>query len=260
MAKRLLILLIIIFPLFHSCGKPKNNYEFVLPSPDSKIHIYFNLNKGEPYYLIYYKDEIVIGWSLVGLTLNNQVKLTEGLSVEKTESNSVALDESLKVKGGFSMIKNYNESVIFLKRDSPPQEQFALVFRAYNDGISICYFFPENKNEGNVLILSEDTQFDLYGADSSWQVSDAKEPLYTLNDKETEPEMYLPVSFASTQGTMITISETEVTGFPAMKLQKRILSRPSYSLQPQKFRSSDYITIKRNTNTPLRIIIITDNE
>ncbi len=63
---RLLSSIILIMFILVSCSKPKENYEVVIPSPNGSLHLHFNLYKGEPYYLVYLDDEIVVGWSLIG--------------------------------------------------------------------------------------------------------------------------------------------------------------------------------------------------
>ena len=229
--KTLVVFFLIILPLLYSCNKPKSNFELVLPSPNSRIHIYFNLDNGEPYYLVYYKNKIIIDWSLLGVTLKNQIKLSEGLLFVKNTAHSNSSNDLLIVKGGLPLADNFNEMTVFFENKSLAKEPFAIVFRAYNNGIAICYSFPENESQDKVFLISEETQFDLYGNDSVWGIA---ESIKHIGDSAftTEPgiveELDLPVNFISADGLMISILETEVSGYPEMKLRKRTSDRPQY--------------------------------
>jgi hypothetical protein len=261
MMKRLVVLYLIIVPLFYSCNRPKSNFELVLPSPDSRIHIYFNLDNGEPYYLVYYKNEIIIDWSLLGVTLKDQIKLTEGLFVVENKAHSNSSNDLLIVKGGLPLTDNFNEMTVFFEKKSLAKEPFVIVFRAYNDGIAICYSFPENESADQVFIISEETQFDLYGNDSVWRISESIKP---GGDSKYLPEpgiienLDLPVNFISAHGLMISISETEVSGYPEMKLRKRTSDSPQYTVQSDELKPSGFITIDSGVKTPWRTIRITE--
>jgi hypothetical protein len=259
--KRFVVFFLILLPLLYSCNRPKSNFKLVLPSPDSRIHVYFNLDNGEPYYLVYYKNKIIIDWSLLGVTLKNQIKLSEGLLFVKNRAHSNSSNDLLIDKGGLSLTDNFNEMTVFFEKKSLVKESFSIVFRAYNAGIAICYSFPENENEDKVFIISEETQFDLYGNDSDWRISG---PVKHAGDSTfiSEPgiveKLDLPVNFISTHGLMISISETEVSGYPEMKLRKRTSDKPQYIFQSDELKALEFITIDRGVKAPWRTIRLTE--
>jgi glucan 1,4-alpha-glucosidase len=259
--KRLVVFFLIIVPLFYSCNKPKNNFKLVLPSPDSRIHIYFNLDNGEPYYLVYYKNKIIIDWSLLGVTLKNQIKLSEGLFFVKNKAHSNSSNDLLILKGDLPLTNNFNEMTVFFEKKSLAKEPFAIVLRAYNDGIAICYSFPENESEDKVFIITEETQFDLYGNDSVWRIAESNKP---GGDSTYIPEsgivkkLDLPLNLISADGLMIAISETEVSGYPEMKLRKRSSDTPQYTVQSDELKASEFIAIDHGVKTPWRTIKITE--
>jgi alpha-glucosidase len=260
MTKRLTFFLFLVALLFHSCHQPKSNFELVLPSSDAKVHLYFNLNDGEPYYLVYFNSEIVMDWSLLGFTSRDGVKLSEGLQVVKTESRSGQSNDEISVNPAFPFPDNYNELIVFLEKKSPVSEQVAIIFRAYDKGIAFCYLFPENEKSDEVFLLSEETQFDLYGVDSIWQVEGLDHPLEEkskIQENKNNELLDLPVDFKCSNGLPVTISECKTIGYPSMKLHRRTPGKPEFEFQPSDHRSSEKWIIERGVNTPWRIICFT---
>jgi len=212
-----------ILILLQSCQGLKNNVELVLPSPDSKLHLYFNLNNGEPYYLVYYGDKIIIDWSLIGLTLQNQIDLTEGLKVCNTDSGSKTSNNEIKLKGGFELGEDYNELKVCLEKTIPSPEHLIIEFRAYKKGIAFRLILQDDNIGASATIHSEKTQFDLYGKGTNWTF--VKEAGNFIADSMTYDQqgdsLKLPVSFSSSDGMMVTLTEPDPPGDSETMLIKR---------------------------------------
>ena len=68
---------------------------------------------------------------------------------------------------------HYNELKVFLKEKKDPRRLLNVIFRAYDDGIGFRYEFPDQPNMKTVIILDENTQFNLTGNwDTWWQPGD----------------------------------------------------------------------------------------
>jgi alpha-glucosidase len=250
--------IITISILLQSCQELKNNGEWVLPSPDSKIHLYFNLNNGEPYYLVYYEDKIIIDWSLIGLTLQNQVNLTQGLSVCNTESGSKTSNNEIPLMGGFELGENYNELKVCLEKTIPSPEHLIIEFRAYNKGIAFRLILQDDNIDASATIPSEQTQFDLYGKGTNWTfVKDTSN--YNSDpraDDKQDADLNLPVSFSSSDGMMVTLTEPDPPGDSETMLIKRDSGSQFFSImQDEPINSASPIGNNRS-GIPWRVIII----
>lgn len=252
----------VFLPAFISCNKTINNFQLVIPSPDSQIHVYFSLNNGEPYYLVYYKDQIIIDWSLLGFVLKDQVNLTKGLNIIKTESRSTTSNDTLISNETSLLSDGFNEMTLYFEKSGPEMDQLAIVLRAYKNGIAFCYFFPGKFPGDKLTILTEETQLDIY--DDKYRLLKRDSILIGIENKETIEKNYneginLPANFISGEGICISVSETELSGYPKMKLVRRRPDKQSFSFQLAKSEPDDYFSFSRNLKTPWRIIMINSN-
>jgi alpha-glucosidase len=88
--------------------------------------------------------------------------------------------------------------VVKLKEPAGLKREMNVTFRAFNDGVSFRYDFPEQPNLKDVKIENEETQFKLAGDFSAW---------YTRADYDTYelPFMNTPVSQLKTANTPVTM-------------------------------------------------------
>jgi alpha-glucosidase len=259
MNNKFAFLLLILIPVFHSCQQSKKSMELVLPSPDSKVHLYFNLNNGEPYYLVYFNKDIIIDWSLMGFIVVERVNLTEGLGIKKTESKSIHSVEAKGVNNSSQFSENYNELSIFLQKENDPTKQFIILFRAYNNGIAFTYLFPENEEPGTVSLVSEETQFDLYGTNSNWKpilendsLGKISQTAENFNNEISE----LPTAFISSNKIRVTFSEILAKGCEPAKLQRRTVDKPEYKVRFRNDISTNGIELERSLYSSWRLILI----
>lgn len=230
-----------------------------MPSPESKVHIYFNLHLGEPYYLVYYNKDILIEWSLMGFKLANNQDFTERFSLIKTEAKSVQISETQESKDGNQFSENYNELSVFLQKENDPKEQLIIILRAYDNGIAFTYLFPGNEKSETVTLVSEETQIDLYGSDSNWSnvlKADSLVEHPHLPENVADDLLDLPAQFISTDGIQITFSEIPAKGFQTVKLRRRTNDQPHYSVRFKDNFQSERIEFQRNLNTSWRFIKI----
>jgi hypothetical protein len=230
MINKFFIGLLFALPVLVSCNKPKKSSELVLPSPDSKIQFYFNLNVGEPYYLVYFNNNIVVDWSSLGLTLDNGVSFTEGLVIIGSETRSVYSEEKITLTDGTLLTEKYNELIVYLKKESISDVMIGMIFRVYNGAVSMSYFFKENRENENINILSEETQFDLYNKNTDWIILEKYnfEKQNDITDAKSSDTLNLPATFISKEGIEVSFFETVKTGYPEMKLVRRSSENMEY--------------------------------
>lgn len=242
MIRTLNLCLFTVILLLCSCSKSKDSYEAYLPSPDSRIHIYFNHNKGEPYYLVYYRNEIIIDWSLLGFTLSDNISLTDNLMITNTKSKSEKYRENEPDMDTITIKGDYNEMTIGFEKVNNPKLGFDLVLRSYNKGIAFRYIFKGEGTEKVSSILSEETQFNLNVNIFNW----------TLAQDTSD----LPVTFIADKRFSVIIDETIEVGYPKMKLKSVSNDKTRFKCLLNRKNADPLIKIEAEVKSPWRIIFI----
>jgi len=199
-----------------SCKKPKDNYDVVIPSPNGLLHLHFNLHNGEPYYLVYLDDEIIVGWSLLGFKNGDTEILQENMLA--SEIGSIRNDDNIsQLLAG----EKYNSLKVHLQKQGDSEIGYDVVFLIYNETIVFWYEYDKDLNRLNPD-LSENTEFDLSTDNQSWQLSD------TIPMTDT---LLLPVSFKSDMGIDLSFSEINSSGIIQSYLLQRKENIPEFSIK-----------------------------
>lgn len=192
--------------LLFSCSK-KNDWQTNVASPDSAVKVEFKLNeKGEPTYLVTFKNkEVIKTSSFGGFDLKDMASLKDSYEIiNATSSNfnevwEMPWGEQTKVEN------NYNELKIELQEKADLKRKLTIVFRVYSDGLGFRYEFPEQKNLSEVIITDENTQFNLTGNHTVWWAPgdwDITEHLYNTT-KFTEIDALSKVNYPNIAQTYI---------------------------------------------------------
>jgi alpha-glucosidase len=190
------------------------------------------------------------------------MNFTEGLSIVKTESQSVCTNEEPDIKSVNRFSQNYNELKVFLHKENDPNEQFIIVFRAYNNGIAFTYLFLENEKSVSVNLVSEETQLDLFGTNSNWNLvlkNDPLDKILLISDKSKNEFLELPATFISSEEIKVTFSEILAKGCEPVKLQRRTADKPEYTIRFGNYNSTNGIELERNLYSSWRFIQIQKN-
>lgn len=157
----------------------------VLQSPDGKYNFVFEQKDGRLTYHLDYANKQVIEEgklgvnidnhlveSAMGIPVDNSKVWTRGMEVIKVERT--AKDDTWNpIYGEYSSIRDhYNEMVIHLMKggnhdnsgngyDKRQQYLFDIIVRAYDEGVAICYHFPEATNGLFMHITDDLTSFRL---------------------------------------------------------------------------------------------------
>jgi hypothetical protein len=201
-----------------------------MPSPDLKSHLYFNLNRGEPWYLVFHNGEIIVDWSLLGLITKDNTKFTEGLVFIKSTSGSDIQNQQIRLKEGSLLDGPFNELVIYLGKAEQKQVVFKIIFRAYNKGIAIAYDFETHDTTILINLSSEETQFNLYDKSVQWNLSEKSDTLW--NDLQSLEKIDFPAVFVSSNGFELTLTESAVNNYPEMNLSIIDPGKPKFHSVP----------------------------
>lgn len=245
-------LLIICILVVVSCSGPKSNFEAVVPSPDANIHLYFNLNQSEAYYLVYYQKTILIDWSRLGLKSDGGRSLYDNLKVAGSESGStINSDKIWDVYPGFR--NTYNQIRIQLKADAGPDHDYFIVFRAFDNGIAFRYEFTEQFYAKD-LKLNDFTELDLFTSENTWEVQ--TDSLF----KEIPDTVILPATFRSYESFYVSISENFENGLVEQELFKRQAGIPEFLLLNNEIGFSELEMTENGFATPWIILKIENKQ
>jgi len=254
MTSRSVVFLLLFLPSLFACNRHKNDCEIVVPSPDMKYHVYFNLNEGEPWYLFFLEKDIVIDWSLLGVEFTDHTKFSQGLNVVRTYARSVSSEDEILFAQGSILRSPFNEMVVELKKPENPGIVFKIILRAYNMGFAIGYEFePISKTPA---ILEENTEINFYSKSTTWEaiMQDTTGTPVTTSLNENFP---VPCVFQSDKGFRVEVNQPAEDDHTKTGLIRNNQMNYSYKyLINQKSRELDAKTL---TRVPFKIFLVSKN-
>lgn len=152
-----------------ACSGVKKEKLMQVSSPDEKLKVEFLLTeKGEPAYKLFYDGRVIIKKSKMSFKLKDAYSIVDNWQLVNSELSS--FNETWEMPWGeqLAVINNYNQLSLGLKEEVEPFRIMRVVFRVYDDGIGFRYEFPEQQNMSEVIILDENTEFNLTGNHTVW--------------------------------------------------------------------------------------------
>ena len=248
-----------------------------LQSPDGKYHFGFEQKDGRLIYHLNYAEKQVIEEgelgvnidnhlveSAMGIPVDNSKVWTRGMEVIKVERT--AKDDTWNpIYGEYSSIRDhYNEMVIHLMKggnhdnsgngyDKRQQYLFDIIVRAYDEGVAICYHFPEATN-GLLMHITDDlTSFrlapDAEAYHFAWAQAHANKVKLLKSEKAWKNEAERPLVLHLANGLYAAIGEAALSDFVRGKLKLKA----DNELQMSMFQSTDIITAY---DMPWRFIMV----
>lgn len=248
-----------------------------LQSPDGKYNFVFEQKDGRLTYHLDYANKQVIEEgelgvnidnhlveSAMGIPVDNSYVWTRGMEVIKVERT--AKDDTWNpIYGECSSIHDhYNEMVIHLMKggnhdnsgngyDKRQQYLFYIIVRAYDEGVAICYHFPEATNGLFMHITDDLTSFRLApGAEAyhfAWAQAHANKVKLLKSEKAWKDEAERPLVMHLANGLYAAIGEAALSDFVRGKLKLKA----DNELQMSMFQSADIITAY---DMPWRFIMV----
>ena len=224
-----------------ACQIKQGNVMNSFNSPDESIEVQVLLtSNGQPAYLVKKNGQVVIDTSTLGFEFKDREPIGRNMEIVHTEETSI--DETWEMPWGEKRIvhNRCNEMKVFLQEENEPDRKLNLVFRAFDDGIGFRYEFPEQKDPEEVIILDENTEFNLTGDHTVWWQPgdwDIYEHLYNttkfseidaLSKKEhvnlaqthiPENAVNTPVTMKTEDGLFLSFHEANLTDYAGMTLR-----------------------------------------
>ncbi len=237
--KRYWILCTFILFLLNSCLIISNN---TLTSPNRCIRVNVDLNtEGQPFYLVKYKGKTVIDTSMLGFDLGGAAEDFSAFKIIKM-SHGMQRNEPWELPWGEQRIveDNFNGLTVFLKEKTAPYRKLFLEFKVFDDGLGFRYIFPDQLNLEEIVILDENTEFNLTGDHQVWWIPgdwDIYEHLYKntrfsdINALDyavlsglaqtyiPENAVNTPVTMKTDAGLYLSFHEANLTNYAGMTLK-----------------------------------------
>ena len=170
----------------------------------------------------------------------------------------------------------YNELIVNLEETKAPNRKFNVVFKVYDNGVGFRYEFPKQSNWNKVIIMDENTQFNLTGDHTCWWIPgdwDIYEHLYNTTKfseidaiaKRNHPNLAqstipynavnTPITMKTKEGIYLSFHEANLTNYSGMTL---LIDNKNFKMQSKLVGSRDKSKVKRDIpfNTPWRTIMI----
>ena len=276
--KKLYFIPLFLLQIFNYLAFSQNS-EYKVNSPDESIEVNFLLTKGgQPDYLVNFNGKRIIDTSSFSFDFKNVKSFGKNLMVANSSNSS--FDETWETVWGEQRFirNNYNELKVNLEEKEELKRKCSIVFRVFNDGVGFRYEFPQQENLKDVIIIDENTQFNLTGDHTCWWTPgdwDITEHLYNTTriseidalSKRGHPNListYIPENAVNTPVTMktddgiyISFLEANLTDYSSITLK---VDKENLLFQTELVGNDAGIKVKTKTPfaTPWRLILIGD--
>lgn len=211
-----------------------------ISSPDKRISIKLINNTGRIGYTVEYEQEIQIDTSYIGFDFQNALSLSQNLNIKTVRTGSFSKVWEMPWGEQREVLNEYNELIATIVEAEEPFRTFDLHFKVYNDGIGFRFEFPKQPNMHDVVIIDENTEFNLTSDPMVWWIPgdwDIYEYLYQKTRfseidalRLYEPGTHLgqtfmpenavntPVTMKTSTGVYLSFHEADLTDYAGMTL------------------------------------------
>lgn len=271
MYNRIVLLIIGLFSFSSAVAQTMSLDTIRVHSPDKNQLIKFyqkSDTRGQRmmYYQVNFKDKAVILESQLDIQLDNNLsekamalpvdqhkKWCENLLVKKVSSHlrdtvwEPLYGEQAKIRD------HYNETDIEFVKDDNPIYTMQIQIRAYNEGIAIRYFFPENVKGTYYSVIAENTTFRMPAGTMAWYANWAQAPYYKLPLSNWLGESERPLTLELPGSLYVSLTEANMIDYARTKYR---LSRDApNTIETSMYDRADLIS---PVGTPWRVIMVAD--
>lgn len=154
-------------------------------SPNKNNQVTFGLSvDGQPYYMVSHNKHRIIDTSYISFDLKNQESLKSNFKVINSISSTFSEVWEMPWGEQREVYNNYNELFIELEEKIDSKRKLGLFFRVFDDGIGFRYEFLSQEGIDSLIIMEENTEFQLTGDHKTWWLPadwDSYEHLYNTS-------------------------------------------------------------------------------
>lgn len=190
-----------------------------LNSPDGSNLIEVRIKDGLPYYRLLRKDQELLGWSEMGLKIQDQPNYQ---SLEVVEIKRNTFSESWKpLWEKSSLIKNeYNEININIKERQKPNRSLSIIFRLYDDGAAWRYEIGKISEKDSVVIENDLSSFHFPAEGTWWAFNGERKNLGPDHISTIPYNVQTPFLFKYPSGQFVAILEGEIRNMSNFTLMR----------------------------------------
>jgi glucan 1,4-alpha-glucosidase len=275
------LLIPLLLLLFACKSESDKTIAYNINSPSGDVNVSFILSPGgTPGYLVHYKGEMVIDSSSLGFTLKDALPIKSGFEIISIVEDSISEPWQQPWGEQRKMLNKCSQLTVKLKEHQNSNRIMHLIFRAYDDGAAFKYEFPEQVELKEMIIMDENSRFQLRGNPTCWWAPgdwDIYEHLYTKSKlkkinaiaKRDAPglaQTYIPENSVNTPLTMrtdgslhIAIHEAALYDYADMTLRVDTTTELLQSSLVGSDRLGYKVKRALPFSTPWRVIMISDD-
>lgn len=226
MIARLSLVVFLSFSLFACNTEAQQSNQTIrsVSSPDGSIIVTVADDNGLLSYSVSRLGKEVIKPSALGLRFAQQHGLDADLSIVSVtfEKNKDTWEQPWGERRFVE--NNYQQLRVSVTREKT-QQTFALVVKAFNDGIGFRYEVPKQKSLNKVAITEELTEFNMDENATAWWIPARKwnryEYLYNTTTVNEMEMAHTPVTMKLTNGTHVSLHEAALVNYAGMSIEHR---------------------------------------
>jgi len=228
-----------------------------LASPDGSLVLTFAVSNFDasvscPVYSVSRAGQPILATSKLGLTFGGSAWRD---NVTVTARTTSANDSTwTPAWGERSFVRdNYNEMIVTLQETVSPNRIVQVTFRAYDEGVALCYTVPTQAGLTTASSLTEQTEFRFTGNHTAWSVTSAQ-GAYSASSVDNLPngnERPLTVQMAT--NLYLALGEARLVDYARMKFNQ--LSVPNSLVSAL----SSSVTSALPLRSPWRFVMVADS-
>ncbi|HET7234690.1 MAG TPA: glycoside hydrolase family 97 protein [Longimicrobium sp.] len=209
-----------------SSGAAQQPGELRLASPDGRNVVGVGVSEGMLYYTVTRGGKAVIQPSHLGFAFRGGDTLQRAVRITGTTRDSA--DESwTQPWGEVARVRDqHNELRVRVAEEKAPGRRFAVVFRAFNDGVAFRYEVSDSAALGDYEMMDELTEFALADNARAWWIPsnrsepDRQEILYTAGPVSRVDSVQTPLTLQMQSGIQLVIHEANLVDYAGMYLAR----------------------------------------
>lgn len=184
------------------------------------------------FYTVSYKNQLIISESALDIQLDNHLsELAMALKVDKTKKwceDMTFIKTEMSKKdttwkpfyGERSLIKdNYEAATIAFQKAGNPDYKMQIQVRAYDEGIAIRYFFPENPKGSYYRIIAENTEFAMPEGTTAFYAQWAQAKYFPMPLQNWVDDCERPLTMKLKNGLNVSLAEAAMVDYSRAKFK-----------------------------------------
>ncbi len=229
-------------------------------SPDGSIALSFGVNDGRPFYTVASRGVAVMDTSYLGIEAREAVFGVDSriTSVDVSEHDSTweqPWGEEISVR------EHYRQLAVGLEETDAEGRKlkYDIVFRVFDDGFGFRYEIPEQNGLDSLVIMEENTSFNIAGNPVTWGIpwdNAFYEALYIPRNLAEIDTVSTPVTMKMSDSLYVTLHEAALTDYASLNLHPDAEGSTNLRTFLTPWSTGEKVFAKLPLKTPWRIAII----